>query len=196
MNDNNNQSERIICTRCKVSLPIEQFTMKRSGLYQKRCNRCNENCRMNSKCEHNRQKNLCKECRGSSICDHNRQKNLCKECGGSCICEHNRRKNQCKDCMTDQEKIQYIQKTMITSSRQADKKKNRYDADNFIDKCFLEGLFEDTKNCYYCNQEFTYNECCDSFVTIERLNNSIGHIKSNCVLACFFCNIRHKSKDE
>ena len=178
MNDNNNQSERIICTRCKVSLPIEQFTMKRSGLYQKRCNRCNENCRMNSKCEHNR------------------QKNLCKECGGSCICEHNRRKNQCKDCMTDQEKIQYIQKRMITSSRQADKKKNRYDANNFIDKCFLEGLFEDTKNCYYCNQEFTYNECCDSFVTIERLNNSIGHIKSNCVLACFFCNIRHKSKDE
>jgi len=185
MNDNNNQSERIICTRCKVSLPIEQFTMKRSGLYQKRCNRCNENCRMNSKCEHNRQKNLCKECGGSSICDHNRQKsfckdcrgssicehnrrknyckdcrgssicehnrrkdlckecggssicehnrqkNLCKECGGSCICEHNRRKNQCKDCMTDQEKIQYIQKRMITSSRQADKKKNRYDANNF-----------------------------------------------------------------
>jgi hypothetical protein len=98
--------------------------------------------------------------------------------------------------MNDEQKIEFIQKIMISNSRQSDKKNNRYDADNFIDKCFLEGLFEDSQNCHYCDVEFTYNEKCDTFVTIERLNNSIGHIKSNCVLACWHCNVRHKSKDD
>jgi len=49
-------------------------------------------------CEHNRQKNTCKDCGGSSICQHNRQKSQCKECGGSSICQHNREKRTCKEC--------------------------------------------------------------------------------------------------
>jgi len=98
--------------------------------------------------------------------------------------------------MNDEEKIEFIKKRMISSSRESDKKKNRYDANNFIDMCFLTGLFEDNTSCHYCSVEFTYNELCATFVTIERLNNSIGHIKSNCVLACWDCNLRHKSKDD
>lgn len=50
------------------------------------------------KCEHNRQKALCKDCGGSQICPHNRIKSNCKECGGSAICAHNRIKYNCKDC--------------------------------------------------------------------------------------------------
>ena len=38
------------------------------------------------KCEHNRQRNQCKECGGASICQHNRRRSRCKECGGSSIC--------------------------------------------------------------------------------------------------------------
>ena len=98
--------------------------------------------------------------------------------------------------MNDEEKIEYIQKTMIKSSRQKDKKYNRYDPDNFIDKCFLTELFEDSTTCHYCSVEFTYNERCDTYVTIERLNNNIGHNKSNCVLACFNCNMKHNSKND
>jgi len=147
-------------------------------------------------CEHNRRRSECKQCGGTSICQHGRQKNLCKECGGASICEHNRIRNTCKECMSHEQKIEYIQKKMIYSSRHHDKEYNRYDADNFIDKCFLEGLFEDSENCHYCGVEFTYNEKIATFVTIERLNNSIGHIKSNCVLACWDCNSRHKSRDE
>lgn len=98
--------------------------------------------------------------------------------------------------MNDEEKKEYIQKTMITHSRQTDRKYNRYDPDNFIDKCFLEGLFEENDTCHYCSVKFTYNERCDTLVTIERLNNNIGHIKSNCVLACWKCNLKHKDKND
>ena len=147
-------------------------------------------------CEHGKRKNQCVECCGTSICEHGKRKNTCVECGGALICEHNKQRDHCKECMDDEQKIEFIQKRMIYSSRQSDKKYNRYDADHFIDKPFLEGLFEDSQNCHYCDVEFTYNERCDTLVTIERLNNNIGHIKSNCVLACWDCNNRHQSKDE
>ena len=50
------------------------------------------------KCEHNREKRLCRECGGWAICEHNRRKSYCKECGGSAICEHSRQRSKCKDC--------------------------------------------------------------------------------------------------
>lgn len=162
--------------------------------HNRRRSRCKE-CGGSEICEHGRIRSQCKECGGSSICTHGRRISYCKECGGASICEHNRIRYMCKECMNDEQKIEYIQKRMIIHSRSSDKEKDLYDADNFMDKCFLEGLFEDSQKCHYCDVEFTYNELCDTFVTIERLNNSIGHIKSNCVLACWHCNSRHKSKE-
>jgi len=158
-------------------------------------NTCKD-CGGSSVCEHGRIRNKCKDCGGVLICEHNRIRSQCKDCDGSSICEHNKQRNHCKDCMNHEQKIEFIQKTMISNSRHNDKKYNRYDADNFIDKCFLEGLFEDYENCHYCDIPFTYNERIGTLVTIERLNNNIGHIKSNCVLACWDCNLRHKSKDD
>jgi hypothetical protein len=175
--------------------------MKRNEREKNKCphgrkrNMCKE-CGGASICEHNRLRNTCKECDGASICEHGRRRITCKECDGSQICQHNRMRNTCKDCMNHEQKLEYIQKTMILSSRQHDKEYNRYDADNFIDKPFLEGLFEDSENCHYCGVHFTYNEKIDTLVTIERLNNNIGHIKSNCLLACWNCNNRHQSRDE
>ena len=62
--------------------------------------------------------------------------------------------------------------------------RNIYDADRFIDKCFLEGLVEDYKQCYYgdCEVNLQYTEYRNDLASIERIDNSIGHIKSNCVL--------------
>ena len=84
----------------------------------------------------------------------------------------------------------------IFNSRQYDKMRNIYDADRFIDKCFLEGLVEDYKQCYYgdCKVNLHYTEYQDDLATIERLDNSIGHIKSNCVLCCMKCNKSSKSE--
>ena len=205
------------CNYCKVVLPIYKFSTNRADKYLKSCDECRnkqKKIREKNKCPHGRQRSQCKQCGGVSICKHGRRKHECKQCGGvsfcqhgkrkaqckqcdgSQICEHGRQKSTCKNCMNHEQKIEYIQKTMISSSRQKDKKHNKYDPDNFIDKPFLEGLFEDYENCHYCDIPFTYNELIDTFVTIERLKNSIGHIKSNCVLACWDCNKRHKSRDE
>ena len=153
-------------------------------------------------CEHGKYKYQCKECKGTQICPHNRQKSRCRECGGSQICSHNREKNHCKKC-SDPIKISIEQ--WIFSRRQYDKMRNIYDADRFIDKCFLEGLAEDYKQCYYgdCKDadghgpvNLQYTEYRNDLATIERLDNSIGHIKSNCVLCCFKCNLSKKSNKD
>jgi len=33
----------------------------------------------------------------------------------------------------------------------------------------------------------------DNLATVERIDNSIGHIKSNCVICCLKCNTMRKS---
>ena len=88
-------------------------------------------------CEHGKYKYQCKDCGGAQICPHNRQKAHCKECKGSQICSHKRAKYQCKKC-SDPVKVNIEQ--WIFNSRQYDKMRNIYDADRFIDKCFLKGL--------------------------------------------------------
>ena len=144
-------------------------------------------------CEHEKYKYQCRECKGSQICPHNKRKPRCKECVGSQICPHKRIKQTCKKC-SDPVKVSI--KQWIFKSRQYDKMRNIYDADRFIDKCFLEGLIEDYKQCYYgdCEVNLQYTEYQDDLASIERLDNSIGHIKSNCVLCCLKCNKSNKSE--
>jgi hypothetical protein len=144
-------------------------------------------------CEHGRQKSQCKECGGASICEHGRQKSQCKECDGVSFCEHGRIKNQCKECSPDPVKLTH--RNMIQCTRQTDRKYKRYDPNNHIDYPFLEGLSEDFTECYWddCETQLQYIIYRDDLATIERLDNSIGHIKSNCVLACLKCNRERKS---
>ena len=59
------------CNRCKVLLPIHKFSKNRAEKYLKSCDECRvkqKAIREKNKCEHGRQKNLCKECDGTSIC--------------------------------------------------------------------------------------------------------------------------------
>ena len=152
-------------------------------------------CKGSQICPHNKRKPQCKECGGSQICSHNREKNRCKKCEGSQICSYNREKNHCKKCS---DPIKITIKQWIFNRRQYDKKRNIYDADRFIDKCFLKGLIEDYKQCYYgdCKINLQYTEYQNDLATIERLDNSIGHIKSNCVLCCLKCNNLKKSNED
>ena len=87
---------------------------------------------------------------------------------------------------------------MIRHSKATDKKYDRYDANNFIDMCFLNGLVEEYPNCYWddCKVELQFSEYQDNLATIERLDNSIGHTKANCVLACLKFNVLKKSNKE
>jgi len=136
-------------------------------------------------CIHNRRKDICKDCGGVGICIHNREKSHCKECGGSSICEHKRIKSRCKTCG---DPIDITIKNMIKGSRTSDKKYNRYDEPNLVDYTFLKNLIDNTSGCYYCHCELQYTYYTSNLGTIERINNVLGHIKSNCVICCRTCN--------
>jgi len=102
-------------------------------------------------------------------------------------CEHNMEKCYCKIC-TDP--IHITIRRIIIHSREGDKKNNRYDETNFIDYNFVKNLIDKSNNkCFYCDCELQYNNYSDNLGTIERLSNSIGHIKNNCVIACRTCNL-------
>jgi len=182
-------SRDIRCPKCKCFRFEEDFLKNHRLL--KTCINCRNNVKKyrlkHQMCIHDIQKYFCKDCGGSQICKHNLQRCFCKDCGGSEICKHNLHRCYCKYCS---DPIKVSIQHWIVNLKQSDKKYNRYDADRFIDKCFLKELVKDFRNCYYCEVELQYIEYNDTLATIERLDNSIGHIKSNCVLSCRKCNFK------
>ena len=87
---------------------------------------------------------------------------------------------------------------MISDSKCSDKKNDRYDVVNFVDYSFLENLLDDYTHCCYpdCHAELQIIHYQDDLATIERLDNNIGHIKSNCVICCMKCNKLKKSNHQ
>ena len=134
-------------------------------------------------------------CGNGDYCEHHKQKSFCVACGGSQICSHNRQKSFCKKCS---DLIKVTIQSLLRGARKSDRKYNRYDADRFIDKCFLKKLIEDYPTCYYedCKTTLQYTEFQDNLATIERIDNSIDHIKNNCVLCCLSCNNKKKSNTQ
>ena len=107
---------------------------------------------------------------------------------------------QCKKYQSDKKienplKVKFQQ--MIRNSRTNDKKYNRpYNEEDYITYEFLMSLYEEQQGkCFYenCNCEMTldFNKSCrtPTQISIQRLDNETAHIKSNCVLSCFFCNV-------
>jgi len=149
--------------------------------------------------KNNRLLKTCINCRNNSknfrlkhqMCIHNLQKYFCRKCDGTQICKDNKQIYLCKKCSNP---ISVSIRQWIFTSKQSDKKYNRYDADRFIDKCFLKELVKDYPNCYYCEVQLQYFDFNDTLATIERLDNSKGHIKSNCVIACRKCNLSRERK--
>ena len=119
-------------------------------------------------------------------CDHHKRKSRCVICEGNEICEHKKRIEQCRLC----ENI--IKKTFnmfVKCSKTKDKKYNRFDIVNFIDRDFLKLLIEESNNkCCYCTCELELIKYQSNLMTIERIDNTIGHIKSNVKIACLSCN--------
>lgn len=167
------------CVTCKGSAICE---------HGKRRYRC-VLCKGSGICLHGRQKATCVLCKGSSICEHGKQRARCLECKGASICLHGKRREQCKLCTNE---VHITIQRMIQESKRKDKKLLRFDEENFIDYDHVKQLIQDSEDkCYYCNAELQYLFCKqDNGATIERLNNEIGHIKSNCVIACWSCNTK------
>ena len=189
------------CVECNEK--CVNFVNKNKCEHGKEKSRCKE-CGGSKICEHDKQRSQCKECGGSSICEHDKHRSTCNDCGGSKICEQDKRRSNCKDCgggsICEHDKqrskckeckdpIKITINKWINNSKSKDKKYNRFDIVNFIDKCFCANLIEEYPNCYYCSVELQYKIYQDDLATIERVDNTLGHIKSNCVIACKSCNV-------
>jgi hypothetical protein len=95
--------------------------------------------------------------------------------------------------------IEYKFKIIINSSKSSDLNKNRYDETNHITLEFLqEQHIKQQNKCGYCqiDMEFTFDQNKNpNKITIERINNDIGHTIDNCIFACFKCNRYTRDND-
>jgi len=117
-----------------------------------------------------------------------------KTCTNTCLeCSKIRKnKDYCEcgvryhDCPNHTDPLVRRATAIIHSSRISDKKKGRVCDLDFtwsIDKITT------TPNCTYCNVELGYlAPYLPNFATIDRIDDSIGHTKDNCVIACRSCN--------
>lgn len=112
-----------------------------------------------------------------------------------CRVKSTRRNNKRKPYFTDRNRTRKQRiKMMVFSARRSDVAKNRYDANHEIDDPFIKQLLLDQGElCIYCKKQMlldTYEIRDNSLCTIERVDDSLGHIKNNCVLACLCCNMK------
>ena len=75
---------------------------------------------------------------------------------------------------------------MITFHKESDAKACREWNGDYIDLEYVLQEFKNTSNCRYCGEpiDILGDEC----FSIDRVNNDIAHIKSNCQIICVTCN--------
>ena len=110
-------------------------------------------------------------------------------------CIHSRQPNNCRKCYALQGKESLKKWTitkMVYNFKKSDKYYNRLSEEhslNFIDYDFIEELIENCdEKCPYCLIDLKYEKYQDDMISIERMNNKLPHIKSNCILCCLSCN--------
>jgi len=69
-----------------------------------------------------------------------------------------------------------VERWIYEDARRSDRKR---DLENDLTKAFIREQIE--KGCSYCGEESIR-------MTLDRIDNSIGHLQSNCVPACIRCN--------
>ena len=108
----------------------------------------------------------------------------CVECNG---CLHGKIKHKCRECS---DALRLTIQRFIDCSKHTDKLTNRFDIVNFIDRDFCHLLIQDSNyKCCYCECELQLIHYGSNLMSIERIDNSIGHIKANVKIACYKCNV-------
>lgn len=95
-------------------------------------------------------------------------KNLCK------LCFNQARRNQRKN-------IDLIGRIILYDSRNSDKKKG---LENDLTIDFIQLLID--KGCSYCDEK-------NLRMTLDRINNDLGHLQNNVIPACIRCNYIRKN---
>jgi len=82
---------------------------------------------------------------------------------------------------------------IVCHSRDSDRDSNRLPADmsTFVTPSYLRRLREAQQNeCAYCAIYLqTRNRKEHDGLTLQRMNNTIGHTRANCILSCHSCNM-------
>ena len=83
---------------------------------------------------------------------------------------------------------------MVVHSRTKDRQKGfKWDPEEYVDRNWMEKIFMKRygRSCYWCGKVMNRRKRTGSDgLQLERLNNSLPHLKSNCVFACGHCNRR------
>ena len=90
-------------------------------------------------------------------------------------------------------------KKKLSSYKNQDVKKGRYDEKNFItlDNVY-EKLLTSQMICYYCKEPvcvFYTSARQDDQWTLERIDNSFQHTNENTVIACLDCNLKRSTRN-
>lgn len=153
------------CCKCREEFPKELFVQKKNGELTLRCIAC------------------LKE-DGVIICSHTLLKVNCKHCSVSCM--HKKEITSCRMCS---DPVPILVHKMVCNSLERDKRKDQFDADNCVDYEHVLGLIQEAeKKCHYCQCQLQYITYKDDLASLERLTNSLGHLKGNCVISCLKCN--------
>jgi hypothetical protein len=76
--------------------------------------------------------------------------------------------------------------SMISSHRKSDSKR-KMPMTNYIDLKWAIKELKNTSVCYYCKDELN-----DDNFSIDRKDNNLNHVKENCRIICFTCNVSKK----
>jgi len=87
-------------------------------------------------------------------------------------------------------------KTKIGSYAQQDKLKNVFTPEEFVTfKEVVDLLYNSKMKCYYCQGTvkvvYKYKRMSDQW-TLDRIDNSKGHIVNNVVISCLQCNLKRR----
>ena len=166
-----------ICFLCRTERDVEQFSRFEDGKIKRNCQECLD------------QRNQKYNSKYTCPCGRPHGKFNCINCFPELDCGHGKVSYYCNICRPD--KIFYH---MVHNSRKSDKKYDRYDdacRANFITQDWCKGTYlVQEKRCFHCHEEMNLIPKNPLFVSIERLDNSVGHTKDNCVIACITCNKR------
>lgn len=94
-------------------------------------------------------------------------------------------------------KIKHFYKNKCDMYKNQDKKMQRVIDDTYINEEWILKQLEINKSCSVCREP--YETICEngyihSNVSVDRIDNTLAHIKSNCRLMCVSCNVKRSNK--
>lgn len=90
-------------------------------------------------------------------------------------------------------------KTKLSSYKQQDKNKRKYNEDLYISyDCLLHKIKDSNLKCYYCKKDMllVYNTKKNKRQwSLERFDNSKGHYSDNTCICCLYCNLKRRDSN-